>query len=499
MNEGTVCMTDWHARARGLSIEGRAFVNGKYCDAADGSRYDCISPIDGRTLQSVARCGPLDVEQAVGVARSAFNSGVWSRLAPRARQQVLLRWAALIDEHADELGLLESLDAGKPITDAISGDVPAAVHCLRWFAEAIDKRVDELIPGDGRFLSMVTREPMGVVAAVVPWNYPLLMAAWKFAPALAMGNSVILKPSERSPLSVLLVARLGQQAGLPDGIFNVLPGFGDVGSALASHHQVDCVAFTGSGATGRRILHAAADSNLKRVWLELGGKSPNIVLADCPDLARAGAAAAAAIFSNMGEVCSAGSRLLVQRSIRDKLIDHVIEASRGYPPADPLDPSTAMGPLIDEAHLARVLGYIARGREEATLLTGGCRARIDSGGFYVEPTVFLGSDPAACIAREEIFGPVLTVLSFEDDEEAMALANGSDYGLAAAVWTADMRRAHTMAGALQAGTVWVNCYDELADMNLPFGGFKQSGNGRDNSLHALDKYAELKSTIVRLG
>lgn len=486
----------WATRAADLALETRAFIDGAYRDT--GATFACHSPLDGRLLAPVARCGAAEVDAAVAAARQSFGRGDWARCSPRERKAVLLRWASLIEAHTDELALLETLDAGKPIGDTRDGDIPAVAQCLQWFAEAIDKQADELIPTERDFLGLVSREPMGVVAAIVPWNYPLLMAAWKFAPALAMGNSLVLKPSEKSPLSALRVAELARQAGLPDGVFNVLPGFGDIGQRLAEHPDVDCLAFTGSGATGRRILHAAADSNLKRVWLELGGKSPNIVFADCPDLTRAAKAAAAAIYSNMGEVCSAGSRLLVQRGIQAELCELIRAELAEYQPGDPLDPATRMGALIDEGHLGRVLDFIAGGRREAELLGGGRRAREASGGFYVEPTLFSCADQRPAIAREEIFGPVLSVIPFDEPADAIALANDSDFGLAAAVWSADFAKALELSRQLRAGTVWVNCYDELADLNFPFGGYKQSGNGRDNSLHALEKYSELKSTIVRL-
>ncbi len=495
-------MTDslsfWTARAADLPIEGRAFIGGRYCEAVSGERFACHSPIDGRLLQQVARCARADVDLAVQSARQSFQRGDWAEASPRERKAVLLRWAALIEAHADELALLDTLDAGKTISDTRDGDIPSVVYGLQWYAEAIDKQRDELLPLARDYLSMVSREPVGVVAAVVPWNYPLLMASWKFAPALAAGNSVILKPSEKSPLSALRVAALAREAGLPDGVFNVLPGFGEVGQALAEHLDVDCLAFTGSGPTGRRILRAAADSNLKRVWMELGGKSPNIVLADCPDLPRAARAAAAAIYSNMGEVCSAGSRLLVERPIQDELSELIRAELAGYQPGNPLDPATRMGALIDQGQLQRVLAYIDSGRQQARLLAGGQQARLDSGGFYVEPTLFACADQRPQIAREEIFGPVLSVIPFDSLEQAVTLTNDTEYGLAAAVWSGDFATAHALSRRMRAGNVWINCYEELFDMNLPFGGYKQSGNGRDNSLHALEKYSELKATIARL-
>ena len=488
----------WQDMAQRLSIEGRAFINGEFCDATGGHTFDCISPIDGRLLAKVANSQGADVDRAVSVARHSFNQGAWSRISPRERKAVLLRWAQLLRDNSDELALLDTLDAGKTITDTSTGDIPCVIYCLEWFAEAIDKVSGEVINTDPSFLGTVTREPIGVVAAVVPWNYPLLMASWKFAPALAAGNSVIIKPSEKSPLSILKAAQLGHQAGLPAGVFQVLPGAGDVGNHLSLHKDVDCLAFTGSGGTGRKIMHNAADSNLKRVWLELGGKSPNIILKDCPDLKRAASSAAFGIFANAGQVCSAGSRVLVHRDLMPAFLDHLKEATANFKAGNPLDPDTTMGALVDEIQLNRVLGYIDRGRAEAKLLMGGTRSSPAAGGFYVEPTIFSCTDSQPAIAREEIFGPVLSVIPFDTKEEAIAIANASEYGLAAAVWSADIGTAHEMGRQLRAGTVWINCYDEIVDMNFPFGGYKQSGNGRDNSLHALEKYTEIKSTIMRL-
>ncbi|OYD73991.1 UNVERIFIED_ORG: gamma-glutamyl-gamma-aminobutyraldehyde dehydrogenase [Burkholderia sp. CF145] len=488
----------WQEKAATLAIEGRAFIDGEYRQAESGRTFDCVSPIDGKVLVKVADCGEADVNAAVRAARHAFHKGVWSGLNPRQRKAKLLKWAALMREHLDELALLETLDAGKPIGDTTSVDVPGAVYCVEWFAEAIDKVGGEVVPADHHLVGLVTREPLGVVAAVVPWNFPILMASWKFGPALAAGNSVVLKPSEKSPLTAIRVAQLAHEAGIPAGVFNVVPGGGEPGKLLALHHDVDCLAFTGSTNVGKLIMQYAGQSNLKRVWLELGGKSPNIVLPDCPDLDRAAKTAAGAIFYNMGEMCTAGSRLLVHRDIKDVFLDKLVAAARSYAPGNPLDPKTSMGAIVDQVQLDRVLGYIEAGRAEAKLLHGGARVQQESGGFYIEPTVFDVSKPDAKIAREEIFGPVLSVITFDTIDEAVQIANDSDYGLAAAVWTANLTTAHEVSRRLRAGTVWVNCYDEGGDMNFPFGGYKQSGNGRDKSLHALEKYTELKSTLVRL-
>ncbi len=488
----------WQDKAATLSIEGRAFIDGEYRDAADGRTFDCLSPIDGKLLAKVADSGAADVDAAVAAARRAFDAGVWSGLNPRKRKAILLRWAASIREHMDELALLETLDAGKPIADTTTVDVPGAAYCVEWFAEAIDKVGGEVAPADHHLVGLVTREPIGVVAAVVPWNFPILMASWKFGPALAAGNSVVLKPSEKSPLTAIRLAQLALDAGIPAGVFNVVPGAGEPGKLLALHQDVDCLAFTGSTNVGKLIMQYAGQSNLKRVWLELGGKSPNIVMPDCPDLDRAANAAAGAIFYNMGEMCTAGSRLLVHRDIKEVFLDKLIAAARSYTPGNPLDPKTSMGAIVDNVQLERVLGYIEAGRAEAKLLLGGSRVKQETGGFYIEPTIFEIPAAGAKVAREEIFGPVLSVITFDTVEEAIRIANDSEYGLAAAVWTSNLTTAHEVSRKLRAGTVWVNCYDEGGDMNFPFGGYKQSGNGRDKSLHALEKYTELKSTLVRL-
>ena len=490
---------EWQQRAAGLETDGRALINGERRWAQAEKRFDNLSPIDGRKLGEVARCDALDADLAVAAARAAFDDGRWAGLPPAGRKRILVRLADLMLEHADELALLETLDMGKPIRYSKSVDVSAAANCIRWYGEAIDKLYDEVAPTPRDSLALITREPVGVVAAVIPWNYPMIMAAWKIAPALAAGNSVVLKPSEKAPLTSLRLAELALQAGVPAGVFNVLPGYGnEVGRALALHLDVDCIGFTGSTRVGKEIMQMAGQSNLKRAWTELGGKSANIVCADCPDLDAAVSAAIGSIYFNQGQSCNAPSRLFVEASIKDRFLERALALVPRYRPGDPLDPATVMGAMVDAAQMNTVMGYIEQGRAEgAQVLAGGNAARQDSGGYYIEPTLFDGVQPSMSIAREEIFGPVLSVLGFSDLDEAVRQANASPYGLQAAVWTSNMSKAIKTARALRAGTVHVNQYDG-DDITVPFGGYKQSGNGRDKSLHAFDKYTELKTTWIQL-
>jgi gamma-glutamyl-gamma-aminobutyraldehyde dehydrogenase len=490
---------EWQARAQALQIRNQAFIDGRFVDAASGKTFDCISPIDGRVICAVAECESEDIDRAVVVARRAFDSGAWANSSPVHRKRTLIKFAQLIERDGEELALLESLDMGKPIDDAINVDLAATIRCMNWTGEAIDKVYDQIAPTGHDELGMITHEPLGVIAAIVPWNFPMLMAAWKIAPALAMGNSVLLKPSEKSPLTALRLAELAMEAGIPAGVLNVLPGFGKgAGEPLALHMDVDGLVFTGSTAIGKHLMQCAGRSNLKRAYMECGGKSPNIVFADAPDLQAAAAAAASGIFYNQGEVCTAASRLLVERSIKDEFLARVIAAGRNMQPRHPFEPGAPMGAMVDQMQMERVLDYIDQGSAEgAKLALGGKQVMIDTGGFYIEPTVFDNVSPDMSISREEIFGPVLSAIAFDSEEEALRIANDSPYGLAAGLWTNDLSRAHRVARKLRAGSVWVNYWDG-GDMTAPFGGYKQSGNGRDKSLQAFSKYTETKATWINL-
>jgi 4-(gamma-glutamylamino)butanal dehydrogenase len=479
------------------SLRTRSFIGGDYVDAISGRTYAVENPATGQTIAEVAEGGAEDVDRAVAAARAAAPG--WADTSPSDRKNILIRFADLIDAHAEELARIETLDVGKPISDTRSLDIPDSAATIRWHAEATDKLYDQVAPTGPGAVAMVVREPLGVVGAIVPWNYPLQMAAWKLGPILATGNAVVMKPASVTSLSLLRVAELAAEAGLPDGVLNVVTGPGGVvGTAIARHPGIDGVAFTGSTEVGRTVLEHAAQTNLKRVALELGGKSPQVVMADAANLDRVADRVANAIFWNMGENCSAGSRLIVDRRIRSALVDRLVGlVEREWIVGDPMDDTTRVGPLITKAHMEKVLGYIEAGRAEgARAVVGGGRVREDSGGWFVAPTIFDGATNQMRIAREEIFGPVLSVIEFDGEDEAIAIANDTDYGLGASVYTENVRTAHRMARALKAGTVGVNCYSE-GDLSTPFGGFRQSGfGGHDKSVHAHDQYTELKTIWI---
>lgn len=489
----------WQKKASDFTHQTKAFINGEYVDALSESTYETTNPATEKMSAHVAACDTHDVDIAVKAARTAFNTGHWSRMAARDRGAILQKLAALVQENANDLALMECLNVGKPIMEARMADINLASQALKWYGEAIDKLTDEIIATPDNVRATITREPMGVVGVVVPWNFPLLMACWKIAPALAAGNSVIVKPSEQTPQSILKLAELAIEAGIPKGVFNVITGIGpEAGAAIGLHNDIDCLTFTGSTKVGKKFLEYSGRSNMKAVWLECGGKNPNIVMADCPDMDKAVMNAAMNVFFNQGEVCAAASRLLIEERIKDEFIERVVAIGKTRIPGDPLNPETNLGAIVDKNQYDRINGYIAKGQEEgAEMVLGGDTATIDGKGLYINPTVFKNVKNDMTIAREEIFGPVLAAISFTTIDEAINIANDSPYGLAAGIWTRDINVAHKAARDLQAGAVSINSYNSI-DIALPFGGYKQSGIGVDKSLHAIEKYTNMKSTWLEL-
>lgn len=488
---GLLTTEEYKAIAKSLSLPTQAFIDGAFRPAKSGATFDTHNPATGEVLAKVAACDAKDVDFAVGKARAAFDDGRWSRLHPRERKETLIRLVKLITRNARELAVMESLDSGKTILDCETVDVPDTINCLAWHAELIDKIYDQVSPASDNHIAMIVREPVGVVGLVLPWNFPLLMLAWKIGPALAAGCSVIVKPAEETSLTALRVAELSLEAGIPAGVFNVVPGTGpDVGEPLGRHMDVDMVSFTGSTETGRRFLRYAAESNLKEVTLEMGGKNPAVVLDDAENLDRVAAHIVNGAFWNMGENCSASSRLIVQKGVKDELLKRIFAHAREWPMGDPLDPANRIGALVSPAHFDKVRGYLGKG---AKVLMGG---KAKDG--FVEPTILDIADNSAKQAREEIFGPVLSVLTVESFDQAIAVANDTEYGLAASVFTANVKRALRAARAIRAGTVTVNSFGE-GDITTPFGGFKSSGfGGRDNGIHAHDQYTQTKTIWVDL-
>ena len=499
MNLTALKLDDWTALAARMRFETRHFIDGTFVDSVTGGRFTVINPASGATLCEVSAGTAADIDLAVASGRRSFASHVWSRKVPRERMAVLAEFSRLIESHAEQFALLDTLCMGKPIRDMLNIDVPSAATNFAYFGELIDKIDGTVTATAADAFHYILREPLGVVGCIVPWNYPLLMAAWKVAPALAAGNSVVLKPAEQSPLSGLLLAQLFVEAGGPPGVFNVVNGLGEsAGAALALHHDVAKIAFTGSSEIGKQMLIYAGQSNMKRVSLECGGKSPQIFLADLPDLDTAVTYAINGIFGNMGEVCNAGSRLLIDRPIAEEFLARFVARGKtAYLAGDPLDPSTTLGPLVTALHRARVMRYIARGKAQgARLEFGGESPQMP--GFFVNPTLFSGVNNDMTIAREEIFGPVAAAIVVDGIGDALRVANDSMYGLAAAVWTRDLTLAHKAIRDLEAGVIWVNCFDH-GDMTQPFGGYKQSGQGRDKCVESLLSYTQTKSAWIHLG
>ena len=483
-----------------LNFPSDLFINGNYHKSFSEKYFNNISPIDGKLINQISFAQQADIDRAVSSARNVFEKGHWSNMPPGQRKKILLKFSQLIERDRLELSLLDTIDMGKTINDTYNADLPTSIDNIEWYAEIIDKLFDDISPSSKEYMGLITKEPIGVVAAIVPWNYPLWMAIWKIAPALITGNSVILKPAEQSPMSAIKIGALLAEAGLPDGVFSVLPGDGPItGKQLCLHNDIDCVAFTGSGEVGKLVLQYSGQSNMKRVQLECGGKSPNIVFADCDDLDAAAEASAYAIFGNQGEVCSAGSRLIIQKEIEKDFIKRVSVISKRMQPGDPFNPDSFAGAIVNNEQLEKINKYVNIGKEEgANIEVGGNVTMKDTGGCYFEPTIFTNVNNKMRVAQEEIFGPVLTTLTFSTFEEAISIANDSQYGLAAGVWTKDINKAIKASREIRAGTVYINNYEEGMDSTIPLGGYKQSGIGRDSGYQALDNYLQVKSTWAKI-
>ena len=483
-----------------LEFPSELFIDGKYQKSKSEKYFDNFSPIDGNQINQIAFAEEEDINLAVSKARKAFNKGYWANLPPGQRKKILLKFAQLLERDRLELSLLDTIDMGKTINDTFNADLPTSIDNIEWYAEIIDKLFEDISPSSKEYMGLITKEPIGVVAAIVPWNYPLWMAVWKIAPALITGNSVILKPAEQSPMTAIKIGALLSEAGLPDGVFSVLPGDGPItGKLLCLHNDIDCVAFTGSGEVGKLVLQYSGRSNMKRVQLECGGKSPNIIFADCHDLDAAAEASAYAIFGNQGEVCSAGSRLIIQKEIENDFVGKVSKLSKNMHPSDPFDPKSFAGAIVNNEQLDKINKYVNIGKEEgANVEVGGNITMKETGGYYFEPTIFKNVKSNMKIAQEEIFGPVLTTLTFSNFEDAISMANDTDYGLAAGVWTNDINKAIRASREIRAGTVYINNYEEGVDSTIPLGGYKQSGIGRDNGYQALENYLQIKSTWIKI-